>query len=61
MPKFKSIASVSGYLRDQGFKPYFALGKLVDWRKIDGEHALLTARVRIKKGGKVSLTVTKQE
>ncbi len=61
MPKFKSIASLSGYLRDQGFKPHFDQGRLVDWRKVNGEHALLIARTKIKNGGKVSLTITKQE
>lgn len=53
LPKL-TLASVVEDLREQGFKPNFKAGELVDWRRIKGHH-LQTAKVTVHTSGRITI------
>jgi hypothetical protein len=49
-----TLASVVTDLREQGFKPNFKAGELIDWRRVKGHH-LQTAKVIVHPSGRVTI------
>ncbi len=49
-----TLASVVVDLREQGYKPNFKAGELIDWRRIKG-HNLQTAKVTVHTSGRITV------
>lgn len=52
-PKLTLPSVVEG-LREQGFKPNFKAGELIDWRRVKG-HQLQTAEVTVHTSGRITI------
>ena len=53
LPKL-TLASAVENLREQGFKPNFQAGELIDWRRVKGHH-LQTAKVTVHTSGRITI------